>query len=210
MKEFFVELIATIKDNKENKKKAEFDENDTEENPYNNETNILTEKLEKEMQSENKEEFRIIGIIVLIVAVIVIILIAVFFIFKKSIANGMDSFINDMTIKMEKILDENDFFKEDKVINCQNFYTGIYNGEYTINNQVFKEKLSLSDNGTYSLTIDTASANGDYLLGNKIIALNDNTAGVPVNVSFSYQISDDCKTLTRTLNDGTTIVLNIE
>lgn len=208
MKEFFEEIVATIKDSKQ---KDEYDEVTNPEERYNAE--LSKEKLSKELKSENREELKIFGIIAIVVTIIVVIIISIFLIFRKSISNGLGNFVDKLIVKVEKILDENDFLlpEDNNQINCLNPYNGTYSGEYTINGQIFKETISITDNGTYSVSNNgIQTSTGNYLLDNKTITLNEEAFTEISSANYNYQISDDCKTLTRYSNDGTTIVLNIE
>jgi hypothetical protein len=160
--------------------------------------------IKEEIINEAKEEFKSIGAFSVIALVVLFLLILLGLIFRNSITNGIMLLIDQVST-----LSENSLFEDE--ITCTSAFNGSYSGEYTINNITYKEEVTLSDSSSYSLIFNNgeSSSTGSYLLSNKKIVLTDSNNSLGQYKTYTYTISDDCKSLTKT-TDGVLVKLTIE
>lgn len=208
MKEFFEDVKCILKESSEK-------DNDEE-------MSLLDkQKLSKELyDDDDKTELKALGLVVLMVTIVLVIIFSIFFAFRKVIASGFDKVVDILIVKSDKIVGKDGKISGDgkdrdnsifsSHINCSGNYNANYSGKYKLNNSLVVENVSLFDDGMFVRHIGNNDTTGSYTINNKIVNLNEEKVFGVVDTVYTYQISDDCRSLTRYLNDGTAIVLKIE
>lgn len=138
------------------------------------------------------------GNILLIVLMIILVLlmcgafVGMFFMMKE--AENLRSEINELKEEKETVSDEKETVESTK---CKSI-VGAYYAEVIDGNLHMKQTYSFSADGTYITYVENGGAtNGTYTLANGVINFNQKPEVGPVNeyISYSYTVSDDCKTI---------------
>jgi len=181
------------------------------------EDKLSVEDFKSDLFDEDNQEFKIIGIFALVVIGILALIGILIFIFRKSImekfkmlgeagAEVIDEFSSGDKNIFSTISDLGD-----NTVDCSKNYDATYTGEYLINNQKAYETLTLLNGGVYTKSNDATNVSvGNYTLNEKMLTLTETMYTGNPNSNLQYTISDDCRTLTRSLEDGTTVILNIK
>lgn len=204
MKNFFVKLVSKFS----GIKKETIDEEMKEQ--------INEDDIKIDLFEDGGQELKIIGIFALVVIGILILIGILIFIFRKSIAEKFKilgetsaEVIDEFSSKDKNIFST--ITELDGSVDCSKNYNAIYKGEYLIANQKVFETITLLNGGVYTKATDVNNVSvGNYILNEKMLTLTETMYTGSSSANIQYSISDDCKTLTRSLDDGTTVILNIK
>ena len=140
------------------------------------------------------------GNIVLVILMIILVLlmcgafVGMFFMMKE--AENLRSEINELKDEKETVSDEKETVESTK---CKSI-VGAYYAEVIDGNLHMKKTYSFSTDGTFITYVENGGAsNGTYTLNDGVINFKQKYEIGPVSehevISYSYNVSDDCKTI---------------